>query len=278
MAERERTPLFRFVFSAASECGLRRENGDDFLLAAQPGGVLARTRACRGHWQAKAGSGLVAALSDGVGGLPQGRQAAALTLDTLAAQPQGGEAQWAAQASEAVRSAFFDEHTQELRGAATLSYLYFEGGGVQAVNVGDSPIYRLRGEELTRLSEPHTAAHIKRLNNAGPVLAADENLLVRFIGNPWAVRVPQAHTARHAVMPGDVYLVCSDGVSDVLDSASLKALLRGGGDRAQHIVRAAMRAGSTDNLTAVTLLVQPARRLLALPRLCRAARAERSAP
>jgi protein phosphatase len=77
------------------------------------------------------------------------------------------------------------------------------------------------------------------------------NLVTRAVGVQDSVHI-EVHA--HAVEPGDCYLLCSDGLSDMVDEASLAAILRRRGtlhDKAQALVDGANARGGRDNIAVV---------------------------
>ena len=136
----------------------------------------------------------------------------------------------------------------------TLTVLANDGERLALLHVGDSRLYRRRGGELVQLTRDQTA--VQDLVDAGLLAPGD----IRT--HPLRSVLNQAIDGRDdvALQPswpdlraGDRVLLCSDGVSDYVEQAELAACL-GLPERweaAVELTRAAIRAGSTDNITAV---------------------------
>jgi len=120
-------------------------------------------------------------------------------------------------------------------------------------HVGDSRIYRLRGGALTQLTVDHSL--VAQLMAGG--MTADEaercpwrHVVTRALGTSSA----EPEVQREPALPGDVYLLCSDGLSEVLAPAEIAALLTLPVAQAcRALVDAAYAAGSRDNISAIVV-------------------------
>jgi protein phosphatase len=142
-----------------------------------------------------------------------------------------------------------------LRGmGTTLTALLVAGDKIGMVHVGDSRAYRLRDGELAQITKDDT--YVQVLVDEGCITREEaathpqRSAVTRALqGNP----VEPRYSVRPAVA-GDRYLLCSDGVSDFLDRATIAAKLGGHAEpqaAADHLVVAALDAGATDNVTAI---------------------------
>ena len=127
--------------------------------------------------------------------------------------------------------------------------------GVSIGHVGDSRAYRLRDGALEQLTHDHSL--VAELQRSGQLTAeAAENhpqrsIITRALGPEPDVEV-DAHT--HTARAGDVYVLCSDGLTGMISDADIEAILRGAGsleDAAQALVKAANQSGGKDNITVV---------------------------
>lgn len=125
-------------------------------------------------------------------------------------------------------------------------------------HIGDSRCYRLRGQALVQITKDHSL--LQEQLDAGMVTpeqaltSRNKNLITRALGVEDAVRL---EINEHRVEPGDLYLMCSDGLSDMVGYEVMAAML--GGTRtlpqkAAQLVAAANHAGGRDNIS--VLLVQ----------------------
>src|SRR5680860_1014963 len=141
----------------------------------------------------------------------------------------------------------------------TLTAAMLEGDGVSVGHVGDSRAYRLREGKLEQLTHDHSlVAELERSGQIAPGAAEhhpQRSIITRALGPEREVEV-DAHT--HAARPGDVYLICSDGLTGMISDDEVRSLLRGSGDlpsAADALVRAANQSGGKDNITVVLFRV-----------------------
>lgn len=236
MAERRQGTLTVGV-GFASQTG-RRARNEDFA-----GARLGSAGQVAAH-------GVLAALADGMGGAKGGREAAELTvrgfLDGFFDQPATlGVRRNATRVIDTLNAWI---HAQgkvdsDLAGmACTFTGLVAQGRTLHVIHVGDSRLYRLAGEHLTRLTQDHT------LNRPGLT-----HVLLRAVGLEDSVRLDYAS---HSLSPHDRLLLCSDGVHGALSDGAIAALLgrrSAPDDTAREITAAALAAGSEDNATALVL-------------------------
>jgi protein phosphatase len=131
-----------------------------------------------------------------------------------------------------------------------------DDGRIAFGHVGDSRAYRLRGDELTQVTNDHSlVAELVRRGELSPAEAEvhpQRSVITRALGTDPDIDVD---TFSIQAEPGDVYLLCSDGLSDMVDHGTLESIVgtsRGDLDSAaRSLVQAANRAGGEDNITAV---------------------------
>ncbi|MEA2150129.1 MAG: family protein phosphatase [Solirubrobacteraceae bacterium] len=126
---------------------------------------------------------------------------------------------------------------------------------VAIAHVGDSRAYRLRDDELERLTEDHSLVEEMRRRGQLTAQEADEHpqrsIITRALGPEPDVTV-DTHSWRGAA--GDVYLLCSDGLTSMVPEVQVAALLRGAAtlqDAGRALIDAANKAGGRDNITVV---------------------------
>jgi len=140
----------------------------------------------------------------------------------------------------------------------TLVVGVFQDGRLMLGHIGDSRCYRLRQSHLDQITKDHSL--LQEQMDAGlitPEQAAtstNKNLVTRALGVEDAVLL---EVNEHKVEPGDVYVMCSDGLSDMVDDASIAKIL--GGDvpleqKAAQLVEAAKANGGRDNISVVLAL------------------------
>jgi protein phosphatase len=137
----------------------------------------------------------------------------------------------------------------------TLVVALFRGTRVLMGHVGDSRGYRLRGGRLMQMTRDHSL--LQEQIDAGLItpeqaaFSANKNLVTRAVGVEDTVLL-EIH--QHEVHPGDVYLLCSDGLSDMLDDESILQQLANldSLEEAGHaLIAAANEAGGRDNIAVV---------------------------
>jgi protein phosphatase len=140
----------------------------------------------------------------------------------------------------------------------TLVLAVFQEDRLMLGHIGDSRCYRLRGAELSRITSDHSL--LQEQLDAG-LITPDEaatsphkNLITRALGVEDAVLL---EVNEHRIVPGDLFLLCSDGLSDMMDDDAIAAILRSDAalpDRATRLIESANANGGRDNIS--VLLVQ----------------------
>lgn len=138
---------------------------------------------------------------------------------------------------------------------STVVVLRIAGERVVVGHVGDSRIYRLRAGVLVQLTIDHSL--LEQLIAAGSPPADIEkfpfrHVVTRALGTTSGE--PEVQVA--SAVPGDVYLLCTDGLSEPLSMADIKRLLDAPAEAAcRALVDAAYEAGSRDNISAIVVRV-----------------------
>lgn len=137
----------------------------------------------------------------------------------------------------------------------TLVVAVFRDTRLLVGHVGDSRAYRLRGGRLQQITRDHSL--LQEQIDAGLItpeqaaFSANKNLVTRAVGVEDTVLL---ETHQHEVMPGDTYLMCSDGLSDMLDDASIGQVLQAHDSlpaACKALIDAANDAGGKDNISVV---------------------------
>jgi protein phosphatase len=209
---------------------------------------------------AHAGDRLVA-VADGIGGLPAGEIASDLAIRALAPVerlPDGAEPLAALRgaveaANRLIREAAGADPASDGMGT-TMTAVLLSGDQLAVVHVGDSRCYLLRHGRLRQLTRDDTL--VQALVDQG-LLTPDEarrhpqrSLVTRAVQGTDVVPTTAALTAE----PGDRLLLCSDGLSDVVDDHAIGQALTTYRDRrqcAEQLVKLAQQAGAPDNVTVV---------------------------
>jgi protein phosphatase len=207
------------------------------------------------------------AVADGIGGLPAGEVASEIAIRALSRLDGGPPAESVvdllraavSEANREIGEAVGADPTRAGMGT-TLTAVLFDGERATLVHVGDSRGYLLRNSHLTQLTRDDT--YVQALIDRGAI-TVDE-----AARHPHRSVVTQALQGEevnptYTVMrtrAGDRFLLCSDGLSDVLDDAAIALALRESTDLpdcAAHLVKLALAGGGPDNVTVVLADVQP---------------------
>jgi serine/threonine protein phosphatase PrpC len=134
----------------------------------------------------------------------------------------------------------------------TLSMLLFRHAETIVAHVGDSRVYRLRGERFARLTRDHTLeAGLLAAGAPAERARAVAHVLTRVVGVRGAL---EPDVRRVDARSGDVFLLCTDGLSDTVDDPALaRGLVGPPGAAATALVDAANRGGGVDNITALVV-------------------------
>lgn len=131
----------------------------------------------------------------------------------------------------------------------TAAVLYFSQNEVVAGNVGDSKIFRIRDNKMLQISEDHTDEKI--LKSMG---IEKKPVLLQYIGIPDTEMAIEPYISKGDLLSGDIYISCSDGVTDVLDVDKIFEI-SGTFDSADDVVRKILAqvdlADGADNATVI---------------------------
>lgn len=219
----------------------------------------------------------LAVLADGMGGHNAGEVASRLAVDAIIQHclhamvtepdPVAGHAPKSCSheqsalhtAVEAANIAIHEmaRHNPECAGmGATVVAAVFHDDSLCVAHVGDSRLYRFRDGRLQLLTEDHSV--VQELLNRGLLTpeqarqSVSKNLVTRALGVD--IRV-QTDLSTHATEPGDLYLLCSDGLNDVLTDMQIESLLAANGTKpdiaARRLVDAVNQAGGPDNISVI---------------------------
>jgi PPM family protein phosphatase len=202
------------------------------------------------------------AVADGMGGAQAGELASSLAAaavrDDPRATPESGEQRVDELIQEANRRVYQRQsHDAAASGmGTTMTVALVEDGTVAIGHVGDSRAYLIRGGRLEQLTEDHSlVAELVRSGKLSPEEAEahpQRSVITRALGTDPNVDVD---TFSVETQPGDVFLLCSDGLTSMVgDETILAEVERNRSDlkaAAKALVRAANRGGGEDNITLV---------------------------
>jgi serine/threonine protein phosphatase PrpC len=183
-------------------------------------------------------------------GLPDAEAGQATTEQRLAARVQT--------ANRRIYETAQTERDQSGMGT-TLTAVYLDGSDLVIAHVGDSRAYVLRNSELTRLTHDHSLVEeLMRRGKLTPEQAAEHpqrSIITRALGIEPDVEVD---TWSYPARAGDVVLLCSDGLTSMIDEGLVAQVLRSTPDLEQageQLIREANEAGGRDNITVILFAV-----------------------
>jgi PPM family protein phosphatase len=200
------------------------------------------------------------AVADGMGGAKAGEVASATAIEVFGSERDSSEAA-EAQLARIVREANRRIHAlavseDSYRGmGTTLTAAKIAGDGVGLAHVGDSRAYLLRAGELEQLTRDHSL--VAELERSGQITAEaaehhpQRSIITRALGPEPDVEVD---TYTIAGRDGDLFLICSDGLTSMISDDEVSSILRSAPsleDAADALVRAANQSGGRDNITVV---------------------------
>jgi protein phosphatase len=200
------------------------------------------------------------AVADGMGGARAGEVAAKAAVDSLAGLAESdsvGERELAEVVEQANRRIYeLSQGDESLAGMGTTMTTVAVGDtDISIAHVGDSRLYRFRDGELEKLTHDHSL--VDELVRAGKITPEEaevhpqRSIITRALGPEPEVEVERMTYPARA---GDVYLICSDGLTTMIPEDAVAAILRGRSSLEQagtELVRAANEAGGRDNVTVV---------------------------
>lgn len=208
--------------------------------------------------------GRLYAVADGMGGHRGGEVASALALESLASLAESTTAALVKGITRANEAVYLrSSQDPELRGMGTTLIalaLAVDADGQELLamaNVGDSRAYRFRGGRLEQMTEDHSL--VESLVRQGRITAEEavthpqRNIITRALGVDPEVEVDSWELP---AVPGDRYLLCSDGLFNEVEPATIAATLAervDPDDAAAELVRLANEGGGRDNITCVVV-------------------------
>jgi serine/threonine protein phosphatase PrpC len=197
------------------------------------------------------------AVADGMGGHRAGDVASRTAVEVVIQQLGDGDEALTQAVREANREVYQKAGSNpDLKDmGTTITAMVVRNGSTHLVHVGDSRAYLLRGGAISRLTEDHSV--VARMVREGRITAAQaeyhpqRSVLEKALGVGAEVDV-DAHTLD--TEPGDRILLCSDGLTNVLDDEEIQRILQQERDpskAAKRLVDQAVRGGANDNVTSV---------------------------
>jgi protein phosphatase len=277
------SPVPSFIVRAfgLTDPGRVRPGNEDHFLVADLSRTLRVRQTSLPHatTQQARSRGHVLLVADGMGGHNAGEVASALSVETVEAfvvellrrfsnlQPADehgviGDLREAVRQADARIVEEAREHPEFKGMGTTLTMVFASGQRLFIFHAGDSRCYLFRARQVQQLTEDHTL--VAELVRAGAVSAEEarrhphRHVVTNVLGGDHAgVRVD---VLRGTLEAGDVLLLCSDGLTDMLDDQRIATVLATEPDLEQacrRLVREANEAGGKDNITAIVARFDP---------------------
>lgn len=252
--------MMQIESACACNIGLRRRNNEDnfyfdkrCLEAENEGleGILAKTTSSNGEH--------FFAVFDGMGGEAFGEVASYTAAKTLEKNVKKGKPflkekeQFLYEVALDLNRQVFDAGQE--RGTdhmgSTLVMLYFIGKEVYLTNLGDSRGYRLRGYDFYQISQDHVEDE-RYIRGSKPGL-------IQFLGMDPERYAVEPFLTKGRIEKGDKYLICSDGVTDMLNDDEICEIMASAEHASacvERLIEASLERGGRDNTTAIVCFIK----------------------
>ena len=207
------------------------------------------------------------AVCDGMGGTEGGETASSCAVSRLSRQKSffrllAQKEQLAAALTELSHAVCREGEKTGQKTGTTIALALLISGKLYAANIGDSRIYRLREGRFEQISTDHS--RVARMVSLGLLTKEqaqkdpERHLITQYLGMPPEHPVSPYLREPEELMQGDMYLLCSDGLTDMVEEEEIGKILKAGADAgtcAAALLKAALENGGRDNITAMVLRV-----------------------
>lgn len=210
-------------------------------------------------------------VADGMGGAAAGEVASQIFTDTAKAVFAGHDGMSEENTIARVQTAFklandkilkhVGNHPHDQGMGCTAELLAFSQESFIIGHVGDSRTYRLKNKVLKQLTKDHSL--VQEQLDKGLITRQEarrhamRNVILRAVGVNETVALD---ILKGRKQPGDMFLLCSDGLTDMVDESAVLSALSGQGtlgEKAEALIQMAKNAGGKDNVTVVLSAIQP---------------------
>ena len=222
----------------ATHVGKVRKNNEDALIVIEPETFV---------------------VADGMGGASAGEVASQMLVDTvrnfLIRVPLPWDekilAQTIALANENILN--LARQNEQYKGmGTTATILSLDGYRAYFAHVGDSRIYLLRNKNFQQITKDHS--YVEELVRRGDITAEEarfhpmKNVLTQAVG---AIPKLYIDMANFSVEKGDAFLLCTDGLTNMVDDETIAEILMTAENPADELIEAALSAGGKDNVSVI---------------------------
>ena len=222
--------------------GKVRKNNEDSLLVAEPN---------------------IFVTADGMGGAAAGEVASKLLVNTvknfLSEIPEPLDEKILSKSILKASAKIINEtyKNPDLRGmGTTATILHIYNGQAYFAHVGDSRLYRLKNSFLEQITLDHS--YVETLVRNGELTTEQarvhpmKNILTQAVGATSDIEV---ETGNFKIEGGEIFLLCTDGLTNMVEDADIKKILSESQNPAEDLIQAALDNGGHDNITAVVVCV-----------------------
>ena len=244
--------------ASLTDVGRQRSNNEDSYLYWEPDSHEEFLR-----------KGRLAVIADGMGGYEGGQEASRLAVDTVRhvydcafnSDPQHTLIEALAVAHQNIQR-YAEEHPKFHGMGTTCTALSIIGRELRFAHVGDSRLYLVRPETVSRLTRDHS--YVGRLVESGIVRSEDaeshpqRHILTAALGSGKDV-VPDSPDHPIALNEGDTLVLCTDGLWSVVGESDISGVVRSNtpADACRLLVNMALERGGPDNVTLLVLRITP---------------------
>lgn len=242
--------------ASLTDLGRQRSNNEDSYLYWEPDSDEEFLR-----------KGRLAVIADGMGGYEGGQEASRLAVETVrqvydhafSADPQATLLEALESAHQSIQR-YAVEHPQFYGMGTTCTALAIVGRQLHFAHVGDSRLYHIRGETVSRLTRDHS--YVGRLVESGIVRSEDaeshpqRHILTAALGSGRNV-VPHAPDGPFLLEAGDRLVLCTDGLWGLVGDQELASIVKSAppNEACFRLVKMALERGGPDNITVSVLRV-----------------------
>jgi len=202
-------------------------------------------------------------VADGMGGHKAGEFASRYVVESIVRSIEGSkEEEPIAILSEGIETAnrklkeYADAHQQMKGMGTTVVAAVIRGRSLIAANVGDSRLYVV-GDEITQVTQDHSLVQelvrLGQMDQESAKTHPDKNIITRAVGVSDKVKID---IFERQLDPGEYIVLCSDGLTNMVDDAVILQILHGAGslsDKAEQLIELANKNGGKDNITVIII-------------------------
>lgn len=249
----------RFNTYGITDIGKYRKNNEDAI-------IIGESICTDGILETEMSPPFFAAVCDGVGGEKSGEIASSFTLEKLLMTTYSKVTELKTRVfgihDELIE--YGREHPESFNMQTTLCLVAFDAeNNISCINVGDSRAYLFKSGRLKQISTDQSLSEFLNETGRTKIFEHDsekiKHVIISSLGNSKQYPMVDLTNVSEKLEPGDILMVCSDGVSDKLSGRDIEASLSGSepiSKKAKNLIDKALEKGSRDNLSVILIEVQ----------------------